>query len=365
MLLQYHWYKVHVDRNGHAPAETGTRVTHRHSEAEYSNQSNSSKEFKSTCMSPFVADIINIDGASSQLVLSTSTDITNTQSLQIRSSRDVIEVSIDSAADIILRNGPITFFTGAGISKASGLPTRQDLWEYFNRQNAVSIDGAVNNPRYIWEVIQEFYKDPVAKGRNYLYPNDAHIAINNMCAMLNVNGIVTQNVDNLHQMAMFKGHNPGRRHNTSRILELHGTMDTLYCVKCGKKDFRSALDAVFFMKEPISRKGKLPNCRECERGILLPNVVLFGERVPLHVYTESLHLLAHSECVIVSGTALDVAPAAALVSLSPGVVIDFNTSEPQSGLVDYWVRGEAEHTLKELVQVLVEKSYKFYKIYTS
>ena len=74
----------------------------------------------------------------------------------------------------------------------------------------------------------------------------------------------------------------------------------------------------------------------------------------MDVYAESLDVLTKSECIRTSGTALDVAPASTLLTRSKATIVDFNTKAPQSGLVDYWVKGKAEETLKDLTVALVE-----------
>ena len=81
----------------------------------------------------------------------------------------------------------------------------------------------------------------------------------------------------------------------------------------------------------------------------------------MEVHTEALSHLVESTAVIVSGTSLDVSPAASLLAATSkhAPIIDFNTASPCSGLVDYWVPGDANVTLRELTQKLLMKHYEW------
>jgi NAD-dependent deacetylase len=290
---------------------------------------------------------------------------------------DPVEISVDKAVELFLQHKQhcikASFLTGAGISKASGLPTRQDLWKVFNRQDAVSVEGVKRDPTYLWKVIEEFYKVPLSVKRNHatvppgVHCNDAHIAIDNITRLINVNAIITQNVDGLHQRA-FEAQHGGHRAlrfkkliPPTKILEMHGNMDSLYCPKCGATDPRHTALSILLYKQSL-RAGtadhdEVLTCRTCKKGTLVPHVVLFGERVGLDVHAEALGSLMNSTCVIAAGTALDVAPAGPLLSLFHGDIFDFNIAPPQSGLVNYWIKGEAEIMLRAFARGIFEETY--------
>jgi NAD-dependent deacetylase len=108
-----------------------------------------------------------------------------------------------------------------------------------------------------------------------------------------LNCIVTQNVDNLHQLA---GNSP------DRVLELHGNMKRAKCLNCNKK-FRME-DILFNLQSE-----ETPQCKSCG-GVLKPDVILFGERLPLDVLESATSHSRNCDLFIVVGSSLVVYPAA-------------------------------------------------------
>jgi NAD-dependent deacetylase len=103
--------------------------------------------------------------------------------------------------------------------------------------------------------------------------------------------VITQNIDNLHQRA-------GSRH----VLELHGHMREATCIRCYTEvPVDSAL-------EQVLRDGKIPRC-ECG-GVLKPNVILFGEQLPIRVLNMAMVEARRCDLILVAGSSLEVTPAA-------------------------------------------------------
>lgn len=317
------------------------------------------------CMSPFVAEIFP-PGSGRDSVYLPHSDVMNAsspanQTLQLRAfprnMKKIPDLSALSPKDLFeifplvrREEAGVVFITGSGISKAAGLPTRQDLWKKFSRSDAVSAAGVQSNPEYMWQVIREMYASVMERSESMLkqdQPTAAHRAISNLARLLPVSAIITQNVDGLHQLA--RGHLILRR-VAPPVLELHGTMSRLVCSSCGQRhpNNYSALDAL--------RNSSLPRCLHCD-GVYVPDVVFFGERVNSSVFAECVKWINSADLVIVAGTALDVAPAATLLAAANGKVIDFNPVEPRSGLVDYWIKGDAEITLPQFTRKVLEVAY--------
>lgn len=138
----------------------------------------------------------------------------------------------------------IIAFTGAGISKASGIPTFEELGSDFRRSLSRSV----------------FLADPDAFYRNLLKlkaecdaasPNPAHTA-------LAEHGIpvITMNIDGLH-----------RRAGTTDLIEIHGSMERVHCAHCGRGF-------------PFSQAVRGSRCPDCG-GLLLHDVVLYEDQIPL------------------------------------------------------------------------------------
>lgn len=241
-------------------------------------------------------------------------------------------IDIRQAADIVFNSRSVVAITGAGISSPSGLSTRKELWQIFDRDEAVSVWRARESPHVLWDAIKEFL------GSGGHQPNQAHHALFNIP---NLNGIVTQNVDGLHQLAQ------QATRDRCPILELHGTLDRTYCWNCN-----ACAESCF---ELIQSSDKLPPvCTSCG-GQLRPDVVLFGETVQRKLLVASKKMVKAADVVLVVGCAMDVAPASELPRLaaaSGAVIIELkrNFSRLSRTLTTNLLRGCASETLPALVK---------------
>jgi NAD-dependent deacetylase len=182
--------------------------------------------------------------------------------------------------------------TGSGISTASGLKTRQELWQsrVWDRDEYVFIAGHAENPSALWNLVRSFLEG--ADARTLLpLPNAAHIALAELQSAGFVKGIVTQNVDGLHQDAG----------SVDIVLEMHGSLRrSAYCQKCGLKSGHDCAHHILH---------NTYQCTACKSNVR-PDVVLFGESVAKSVYDEAKRLIDQADTLLVVGTACDVAPTA-------------------------------------------------------
>ena len=126
-------------------------------------------------------------------------------------------------------------------------------------------------------------------------PNAAHLKLAEMEQTGKLKAVITQNIDNLHQMA-----------GSKKVLELHGSVYRNHCMKCGKfYDFK-------YMKES---KG-VPRC-SCG-GMIKPDVVLYEESLNEKVLDGAIRSIAAADLLIVGGTSLAVYPAAGLLQYFRG-----------------------------------------------
>ncbi len=234
--------------------------------------------------------------------------------------------------------------TGAGISVESGIPDFRSpggLWTRFSPDEYATLNVFLSNPEKAWQLYRALGK--ILEGKK---PNTGHAVLAELEKRQQLYGIVTQNVDRLHQQA-----------GSSGVLEVHGDHHHLECLRCGE------LEEV--VPEHYS-STEIPACREC--GMLLkPNVVLFGESV--RRLNEIHALLAHCDLLLVIGTSAQVYPAAGLpmiVKQNNGLVYEFNVEETELSRVrphaflqsDFLFKGHASRNLQLFGEnVLGEKGF--------
>lgn len=182
----------------------------------------------------------------------------------------------------------IVFFSGAGMSTASGIPDfRSETGLYKNVYRAeemLSHHFFMNDPKQFYEFYKEKMLYPNA------LPNDAHKFIAKLQETKNVY-VVTQNIDGLHQLA-----------GSKKVYELHGSVLRNYCMKCNK----------FFDLDYIINSNDIPKCDECGTTIK-PDVVLYEEGLDDETVQMAVHAIMNADLLIVCGTSLNVYPAAGFI----------------------------------------------------
>ena len=189
--------------------------------------------------------------------------------------------------EIIAKSRRIVFFGGAGVSTASGIPDFRSANGLYSKPDP---EFAKYKPEYLLsrdcldnepEVFYRFYRKKM--DMRGFKPNVIHRKLAELDADGKMLGIITQNIDDLHERA-----------GSERVLKIHGTAATCYCAKCGKK---YSPDKLF---EDTGKE--LPSCN-CG-GMLRPDVVLYGELLPVSVIEEAYGILEKADCLIVCGTSV-------------------------------------------------------------
>ncbi|HOM97924.1 MAG TPA: NAD-dependent deacylase [Acetomicrobium sp.] len=181
-----------------------------------------------------------------------------------------------------LRKKEVVVLTGAGMSTASGLPDfrgDQGLWKNRDPRQLASIEAMRNNP----EEFYEFYRYRI-RALLEVKPNMGHEILAKWERRGLLLGIITQNVDRLHQQA-----------GSTKVYELHGNLREALCSLCGR-----TFDSVMLLDQI--------ECPECN-GALRPNVVLFGELLPQEALAKAHELSMSCGCFLVLGSSLEVSPA--------------------------------------------------------
>ncbi|MCQ2505119.1 MAG: NAD-dependent protein deacylase [Saccharofermentans sp.] len=197
--------------------------------------------------------------------------------------------------EVIKDSKHIVFFGGAGVSTESGIPdfrskdglynNRDVQFERYTPEYLLSIDCLDCEPK----VFFEFYRQKLnVEG---IEPNAAHKKLAEMEKAGKLDGVITQNIDGLHQKA-----------GSVNVQEVHGSTLRNYCKRCHKK---YPADAIF------KAEGDLPKCSICG-GLIRPDVTLYGESLPQDAWRNSIKLINNADCLIVGGTSLVVNPAASL-----------------------------------------------------
>lgn len=204
---------------------------------------------------------------------------------------DELEEKIAKLQDIIDHSKHIVFFTGAGVSTDSGIPDFRSQDGLYHMQYAYPPEEIVSHhffeeqPEEFWR----FYKDKMLNLD--AQPNYTHIFMAKLEEMGKSLGVVTQNIDGLHQKA-------GSKH----VYELHGSVLRNYCEECG----------TFYSAEYVAKAKGIPHCTKCNAPIK-PDVVLYEEGLSDAVVSGAIAAIQSADTLIVMGTSLVVYPAAGLL----------------------------------------------------
>ena len=200
------------------------------------------------------------------------------------------------------------------------------MWTKYDPAKYASIEYFRRDPSYYWRFFKDLRHDLIASAK----PNVTHFALAELEDEGILSAVITQNIDGLHQQA-----------GSKRVLELHGNTRRFYCVDCAAEyDLQQAWDMVL-LELP-------PHCKHC-KGILRPDVVLFGEMLPQQVVEEAEAEAAKCDLMLVIGSSLVVYPAAYLpqsAKMNGAKIVIINIDPtPLDDLADIRVAGKASDIL--------------------
>ncbi|MBM7854818.1 NAD-dependent deacetylase [Desulfohalotomaculum tongense] len=204
--------------------------------------------------------------------------------------RDKIELLVK----LIKNSAKTVALTGAGVSTESGIPDFRSrdsgLWNKFRPEEVASIDALKRDPDTFYKYNFKWWQ-----GCLQAQPNETHKALAEMEKKGWLFGVITQNIDGLHQRA-----------GSQKVWEVHGHLRSCRCMKC-KKEY------------DMERLAENYWCHHCG-GLLRPNVVLFGDPMPEDYYTAE-KVMTGCQLLLVIGSSLQVYPVAGLPYLSRQVAI--------------------------------------------
>jgi NAD-dependent deacetylase len=224
----------------------------------------------------------------------------------------------------------VVFFSGAGISTESGIPTfrgKDGIWNTFRPEELANFDAFIRNPQLVWEWYN--YRKSIVHQSE---PNPGHFAIVEMEKYFENVIVITQNVDNLH-----------RRSGSKIVYELHGNIERNFCIKC-KKHYDGDLEF----------KDGIPKCK-CG-GLIRPDIVWFGEFLPADQFQLSEKAVRNCDVFFIVGTSAVVYPAASLVHIAKSnraFLVEVNIEETEaSSIADVSLFGESGKVLPQIVEQL-------------
>jgi len=186
----------------------------------------------------------------------------------------------------------VTVLTGAGVSAESGVPTFRDaltgLWSKFNPEELATPGAFFRNPNLVWAWYE--WRRKLLK---QVEPNPAHLALAQMERMFSEFNLITQNVDGLHQRA-----------GSRNVTELHGNIARSKCSEEGT-----------IINSWPETGTEIPKCPQCG-GLLRPDVVWFGEDLPVAELKTAETAAINCDLFLSIGTSAEVYPAAGLPPLA-------------------------------------------------
>lgn len=219
----------------------------------------------------------------------------------------------------LLRQRRVVVLAGAGCSTESGIPDYRGPNGSLRKRSPIQYGEFVRRPdarlRYWARSAVGWQRFSAAR------PNPAHAALARMEDGGIVRGVITQNVDGLHQAA-----------GSRRVVELHGSLACVRCLECGRRESRAglqdrlhALNGDWFermatgstravktapdgdaeLPEDALDGFRVPGCGACG-GMLKPDVVLFGENVPASTVNDAWRLFGEGDVLLVVGSSLTV-----------------------------------------------------------
>ena len=246
-------------------------------------------------------------------------------------SDERLTADLRDAAACLARARRVVVYSGAGVSKESGISTFRDrdegLWAKYDPMELATAAAYARDPAFVWS----WYMDRFGLIEQAA-PNPGHHALAELERLLPLT-VVTQNIDGLHQRA-----------GSRDVIELHGSALRFKCV--------SGRHSGFALAEVGGSDEAPPRCPHCDAHIR-PDIVWFGEALPGGALERALDLAARCDVLIAIGTSGVVYPAAlvpATAHENGAALIDVNP-EPDAfaTMADWFLQGPGGEVLPRLV----------------
>jgi NAD-dependent deacetylase len=246
-----------------------------------------------------------------------------------------IRSGIEHLGELIAEASTIVPFTGAGISTESGIPDFRSPGGLWTRYRPIPFDEFLASQ----EARDESWRRRFAMQESFAAakPGRGHRALASLYKAGKIPAVVTQNIDNLHQMSGFAA---------SDVVELHGNTTYAACLDCQKR-FEIA-----WVKEQFDEIGEAPSCLACG-GPVKSATISFGQAMPEEEMRRAAELAQSCDLFLAIGSSLVVWPAAGfpLLARNSGAKLVIINNEPteQDDIADLVIRHDIGETLAPFV----------------
>ena len=209
--------------------------------------------------------------------------------------------SVTILQQLINKSKKIAFFGGAGVSTESGIPDFRSIDGLYQQKWKYPPEQIISHSFFEYDPVEfyRFYREKLVPSKE-IKPNAAHYKLAELEEKGKLIGVVTQNIDGLHQKA-----------GSKKVFELHGSTLRNYCTKCG-----AFYDEQFILQSE-NAPDKLPHCTKCG-GLVKPDVVLYEEGLDDAIVNGAIDAISNADTLIIGGTSLVVYPAAGLINYFRG-----------------------------------------------
>ena len=256
-----------------------------------------------------------------------------------------LETQLDLAARIVAESSYLIALVGAGLSKESGIPTFRGgdgLWDKHGEPPMDGYQRFLADPAAWWaeRLAEQEKMSEFSKAIEEAQPNPGHLALADMEREGILKHIITQNIDNLHQLA-----------GSAAITEIHGNRTKQRCIECSRRWPREEFPSTS-LRAGLS--GEVPpRCPDCG-GLVKNDTVMFGEPIPQDALESCYREAQQADAVLLIGTSAVVYPAAefpAIVYRRGGRLIEVNPQEtPLSDACAAVLRAPSGEALPELLE---------------
>lgn len=213
-----------------------------------------------------------------------------------------VQYAAQQCAKLIKKAERIGVLTGAGVSTNAGIPDfRGPRGLYVTRQYDPEKVFDIHYFRHDAKPFYEFARDFIGLEER-IKPTPTHYFLAHLEQAGKLKGIVTQNIDSLHQRA-----------GSRKVCEMHGSFELSHCLECQK-----AFSFVMLKEKMMTEVVPLCDCG----GVIKPDIVFFGEDVKY--FTDAVELAEASDLFLVIGTSCVVQPAAQVPSYASGDIVVIN-----------------------------------------
>ena len=250
--------------------------------------------------------------------------------------RQVTTREVERLAELLGQSRRTVVLTGAGVSVPSGIPDfrtpETGLWANVDPMEVAHISVFEREPERFWS-----YYRPRFQALGDKEPNRAHEVLAELERRGLIEGVITQNIDRLHRAA-----------GSENVIEVHGSIETSSCTACGTAFGLDEVDELF------DERG-VAVCSACGAAVK-PDVVLFGEMLPIEAMERATELAEEAELMLCVGSSLAVHPIAGLPQLTLGaggrLAIVTKGSTPYDRDAELKLDGEVDEELAALLAAL-------------